>query len=213
MGFLNNLRDKLRSGSDDDGYYDDAQDGYDQYYDDQDPSGGAYGQASNDGVLGNTSRPEADSVSVYTRSGRPVTGAPSYSAPAATTTSWQTLPSERDYDDAPDARGYADPSVAPQQPVRVPSGQLPPYVLAPTAYDDVQTVVRRVRTNQPVVLSFKGLQIEVATRVLDFCLGFSCGIDGSVQELGDRVFVVLPAGITLSQADLDKLAQDGTLGR
>ena len=30
--------------------------------------------------------------------------------------------------------------------------QLPAYVLRPESYDDVETVVRRVRTRQPVVL-------------------------------------------------------------
>ena len=92
---------------------------------------------------------------------------------------------------------------------RVTSGKLPAYVLKPTSYDDVQTVVRRVRTNQPVVLSFKNLKIEVAKRILDFSFGLACGIDGSVEELGDRVFVVLPQGVELSETDRAKLTREG----
>ena len=70
-------------------------------------------------------------------------------------------------------------------------------------------VIRRVRTNQPVVLCFKNLKIETAKRVLDFCFGLACGVDGSVEELGDRVFVVLPQGITLTDSDMAKLRQEG----
>lgn len=94
---------------------------------------------------------------------------------------------------------------------RVTSGKLPAYVLKPTSYDDVQMVVRRVRTNQPVVLSFKNLKIEVAKRILDFSFGLACGIDGAVEELGDRVFVVLPQGVELAEADKRKLRADGLI--
>ena len=83
------------------------------------------------------------------------------------------------------------------------SGQLPPYVLRPVSYDDVQSVVRRVRTGQPVVLIFKNTNIEVAKRILDF----------SFEEVADRVFVVLPHGVSLTQADLDKLADEGEITR
>lgn len=94
---------------------------------------------------------------------------------------------------------------------RTMSGKLPAYVLKPKSYDDVQTVVRRVRTNQPVVLSFKNLNIDTAKRILDFSFGLACGVDGSVEELGDRVFVVLPQGVSLTEQDKRKLRQDGVL--
>ena len=93
------------------------------------------------------------------------------------------------------------------------SGQLPPYVLKPVSYDDVQTVVRRVRTNQPVVIVFRNTNIETAKRILDFCFGFSYGVNGEIEELGDRVFAVLPSGIQLTATDIDKLVADGDLIR
>ena len=96
---------------------------------------------------------------------------------------------------------------------RVSSGQLPPYVLKPVSYDDVQMVVRRVRTNQPVVLVFRNTNIETAKRILDFCFGLACGLGGVVDELGDRVFVVMPQGVELSDSDINKLVADGTIQR
>ena len=70
-----------------------------------------------------------------------------------------------------------------------------------------------MRTNQPVVLVFKNTNIETAKRILDFSFGLSYGVDGAVEELGDRVFAVLPQGISLTQADIDKLVSDGDLAR
>ncbi len=190
MGFLDNLKDRFLGNPDDD-YYDDDYD--DEYYDDEEEE-----EEQTSGILGNTRRPEADSVSVYTRSGRPVVPE-RQQAPA---------PERRTYEPRYEDSYDREPVAA-----RVSSGQLPPYILRPVAYDDVESVVRRVRTNQPVVLVFKQTDLEIARRILDFCFGLSFGVNGSVEELGDRVFAVLPAGISLAQSDVDRLVADGTITR
>ncbi|MBM6774953.1 cell division protein SepF [Olsenella profusa] len=215
MGFLDSIKDRLRGGSGDD-YYDD--DYYDEGYDE----GDGYDQrnaprrrdtSSATRLLGTTPRPEAESVSVYTRSGRPLSA----------DRTQQTRPVTSSAYAAPADHGDPAPASAPARVTpgdlggrtisRVASGQLPPYVLKPVSYDDVQTVVRRVRTNQPVVIVFRNTNIETAKRILDFCFGFSYGIDGEIEELGDRVFAVLPAGIKLTATDIDKLVADGDLVR
>lgn len=229
MGFLDTIKDRLGLEPADDGYYDDYEDDYDDgYYDDRPADDRDDGRAG--GLLGNTPRPEADSVSVYTRSGRPLGGNGSvrqsddgyYDEPAAR----PARPEE------PAPRRYAPTPTRPYTPAasddaraaegrdhqltavpRSSSSQLPAYVLKPQSYDDVQTVVRRVRTNQPVVLSFRTTNIDAAKRIFDFCAGLACGVGGAIEELGDRCFVVLPAGRELSQADMDKLVADGTVVR
>ena len=197
MGFLDNLRERFSGGDDD--YYDD------DYYDDGEGATGTNSyyeprpREERRGLLGNTPRPEAESVSVYTRSGRQLSG--NGMQPAAANPSY-----------APSAV-YAPSYAGSQAGPRMNSGNLPPYVLRPASYEDVQTVVRRVRTSQPVVLNFKNTNIDIAKRVLDFCYGLSFGIDGEITELDDRVFAVLPHGITLSQTDIDKLVADGEISR
>ena len=64
MGLLDTIRERFAGGGDDD-YYDD-------YYSEGDEDG-YYEERPREerrGLLGNTPRPEAESVSVYTRSGR-----------------------------------------------------------------------------------------------------------------------------------------------
>ena len=228
MGFLDTIKDKLQNvggrqddyyGEDD--YYDEGYEG-DEGYDAAQPQGRPAAQPTSGHLLGNTPRPEAESVSVYTRSGRPLAKQAAPAEPRRSRSSY----AEGGFD-AGATTSFSTPAPAPAPaPVpttpgdlgprtfnRVSSGQLPPYVLKPVTYDDVQTVVRRVRTNQPVVIVFRNTQIECAKRILDFCFGLSCGLGGEVQELGDRVFAVLPAGIELSKADIDKLVADGDLVR
>lgn len=224
MGFLDSIRDRFRRDDDYDDYEDDYYDG-DEEQRERDRERG-YGDRRSTGsatkLLGNTSRPEAESVSVYTRSGRPVTQNPAAGygeQREARQRPSYVEPPEPPYRPAYEPLASSGPSAAPAateagrggSPARVTSGQLPPYVLRPVSYDDVQSVVRRVRTNQPVILIFKGTNIETAKRILDFCYGLSYGVAGSVEALGDRVFAVLPAGIELTQGDIDKLVADGDL--
>ena len=175
MSILDTLRAKLRGGQDDE-YYDDeyyGDEGYDEVdaasprsYDDRAQQG------SSNRLLGNPSRPEAESVSVYTRSGKPIS-----TNPAASYNPQQDMRSRASaYASRQEPSGYApsyEHTVSPNLPTPGDiglrpvsrtsySGQLPPYVLRPVSYDDVQSVVRRVRTGQPVVLIFKNTNIEVA---------------------------------------------------
>lgn len=213
MGLLDNLRDRLTGGYDDD-YEDDYYDDYDdeEEYDDE-PTGS--------GILGNTSRPEAESVAVYTRSGRPVgtnagapTSGPSSRAGSSSRSGSGSRPSSGyssyrrnrdDYDDGIDdyapSGSYSSSSGGLNT-----SGQLPPYVLRAEEYEDVQTVVRRVRTNQPVLLVLTETPADVAQRILDFAFGLSFGIGGEVQAVDSKAFLVLPAGIQLSPSEIDRLA-------
>ena len=211
MSFLDTIKDKVLGPQNDDYYEDDYyedEEGYDGGYE-REPRDAHRHDASGGRLLGTAARPEVESVSVYTRSGRPVaTQQPSPARDYGTQTS---RPSFSGYDVDAQPSAVAAPASAGFS--RVTSGQLPPYVLKPVSYEDVQTVVRRVKTNQPVVIAFRNTNIECAKRILDFCFGFSYGIGGDVEELGDRVFCVLPAGVKLSQADIDKLVADGDLTR
>lgn len=215
MGIFDSIRERLGVGGDD--YYDD-----DEYYDDE--FDGEPEAPRGTGLLGNTPRPEASSISVYSHStGRPV-GGNGGTQPSTVRPVRDAEPYDRGYGSTAAGKGYAGASAgyssatagygdsyAPEP--RVMTAQLPPYVIKPTNYEDVQSVIRRVRTGQPVVLAFQNTKFDIARRILDFCFGLACGLDGTVEELGDRVFVVLPANMSLSEAELDKLVADGVLTR
>ena len=183
---------------------------------------------SGNGMLGQTRRGEAESVAVYTRSGQLVgeadRHASSYGAPTATGRDGAYRPGAYDtpssYAQAQSQRAAMSSVPTPAAPTSTEARvsavlegtpQLPAYVLRPESYDDVETVVRRVRTRQPVALVFAGVRTEVAKRVLDFSYGFACGSGASVREVGDRVFIVLPQGCEVKQTDLANLRKDGYL--
>lgn len=239
MSFLDEIRSRIPFGQNQDPYEgDDYGDGYeDDYYDEGDGYADGYDDAPADdggyvsayppdpqnGVLGQTRRGEAESVAVYTRSGKLVGDADrhatTYNPPARSSGAYR--PGAYDTPSSYAAQSHAQAQAASSQ---VPTAtesraatilsatpQLPAYILRPESYDDVETVVRRVRTKQPVALVFVGVRTEIAKRVLDFSYGFACGCGASVREVADRVFMVLPAGCEISDSDLSKLRSSGYL--
>lgn len=214
-----------------DGYNDYYDNGYDDYQDGQDgysSQGYSDGHATrppepSNGMLGQTRRGEAESVAVYTRSGQLVGDADrhatTYNPPARSQDAYRPGAYDTPSSYAASVREHAAAAAASQRSaldehagaILNATPQLPAYVLRPESYDDVETVVRRVRTKQPVALVFVGVRTEVAKRVLDFSYGFACGLGASVKELGDRVFMVLPAGCEVKNSDLTKLRDDGYL--
>ncbi|OUP08665.1 cell division protein SepF [Collinsella sp. An2] len=213
-----------------DDYYDGAgySDGYqqDSYGTSADGySGGGYSgsEPSTNGILGQTRRGEAESVAVYTRSGQLVGDADRHATtynppsrqdgyrPGAYDTPSSYAATVRSQASTPAPTPSAVETAQHASAILNATPQLPAYILRPESYDDVETVVRRVRTKQPVALVFVGVRTEVAKRVLDFSYGFACGLGASVQEVGDRIFMVLPAGCEVKNSDLQKLRDDGYL--
>ena len=241
MGFLDNIRSKFNRGGEEyadgqyDEYYEGESDGYAYGDETYQPAqgystygtqggygdGNAYAADSSNGLLGQTRRGEAESVAVYTRSGQPVgeqdrhastyaDARPGASRPGAYDTPSSYAQGLREVP-APDAGSAYSQTAARMSATLSNNPQLPAYILRPESYDDVETVVRRVRTRQPVALVFQGVRTEVAKRVLDFSYGFAVGYGASVQELGDRVFMVLPPSCEVQEADLSKLRAEGYL--
>ena len=190
MGFLDEIKNKMHLGGQqgyDQGYGQDDDYGYDDGYDDS-YQGNGYSGASGEGfytqdepsngLLGQTRRGDAESVAVYTRSGQLVGDdsrhATTYNPPSRSQDSVASgyRPGAYDtpssYAENTRARAAAAPAPAPSDASAYASNiinatpQLPAYVLRPESYDDVETVVRRVRTKQPVALIFVGVRTEVA---------------------------------------------------
>lgn len=104
----------------------------------------------------------------------------------------------------PEARATAE---APVQARPVP---LESVVIRARSYDDVRDVAQAVMAeHRPAVLVLRGSSGEVARRVLDFSFGLCCGTGAAMQELGERVYCVLPHGTCMTDEDVLRLKRQG----
>ena len=80
------------------------------------------------------------------------------------------------------------------------------------AWYDAQEVADRFRGGAPVILNLQETDAELGRRLIDFCSGLCYGLRGQMQRVGDRVFLVTPAEVTLTADDHRLMRDSGLLG-
>jgi cell division inhibitor SepF len=65
-------------------------------------------------------------------------------------------------------------------------------------FDDVQRIADRYRADVPVIANMQSCEARLATRLIDFCSGLTYALDGGLQRIDDRVFLLAPRNVDLS---------------
>lgn len=83
------------------------------------------------------------------------------------------------------------------------------HVTNPTTFNDVEEVGERFREGIPVIMNLAGASESVAKRMLDFASGLIFGLDGRIERVGDRVFLLTPSGLDVSTEERRRLSERG----
>jgi len=80
------------------------------------------------------------------------------------------------------------------------STSLSPHVHAvtPTAFADAKEIADGVMAGQPVIVNLQTASRELKRRIIDFCSGVVCGLDGGMERIASNVFLVTPSDQELS---------------
>lgn len=90
-----------------------------------------------------------------------------------------------------------------------PMSQTTVHYTAPMTFNEVEEVGDRFRNGIPVIMNLAGASESVAKRVLDFASGLIYGLDGRIERVGDRVFLLTPRGVEFSTEERRKLSERG----
>jgi cell division inhibitor SepF len=83
------------------------------------------------------------------------------------------------------------------------------HVTNPTTFNDVEEVGEHFRDGIPVIMNLAGSSESVAKRLLDFASGLTYGLDGRIERVGDRVFLLTPRGVDVSSEERRRLSERG----
>jgi cell division inhibitor SepF len=83
------------------------------------------------------------------------------------------------------------------------------HVTNPTTFNDVEEVGEAFRSGVPTIMNLAGAGENVAKRLLDFASGLIFGLDGRIERVGDRVFLLTPSGVDVSTEERRKLSERG----
>ncbi len=83
------------------------------------------------------------------------------------------------------------------------------HIVEPKSFGEVQTIADKFKQGTPVVMNLTGTKAELSKRLLDFASGLTYGLDGGMQKVADRVFLLTPANVDVSAEDRRHLKDTG----
>jgi cell division inhibitor SepF len=92
----------------------------------------------------------------------------------------------------------------------VPNQQVPPArvsVINPASFNDAQALADRFKRQQPVILNLQQADAELSRRMVDFCSGLTYALDGNIQTVANRVFLLTPRNVEVSAEERKRLAE------
>lgn len=118
-----------------------------------------------------------------------------------------------DFDDI-----FADddgPRTAPLRAVRSGNGQarsgsdVRVHLVIPKSFNDAQQVADKFKDSIPVVLNLQGTDNDLSKRLIDFASGLTYALDGGMQRIADKVFMLTPRNVQISAEERASLIEKG----
>jgi cell division inhibitor SepF len=80
-------------------------------------------------------------------------------------------------------------------------------VVDPSSFNDAQALADRFKRQQPVILNLQQADAELSRRMVDFCAGLTYALDGQIQTVANRVFLLTPRNVEVSAEERKRLAE------
>ena len=83
------------------------------------------------------------------------------------------------------------------------------HLVIPKNFNDAQQIADKFKDSIPVVLNLQGTDTELAKRLIDFSSGLTYALDGGMQRIADKVFMLTPRNVEISAEERAKLIEKG----
>jgi cell division inhibitor SepF len=88
-------------------------------------------------------------------------------------------------------------------------GQVRVHLVLPRSFNDAQQIADRFKDSVPVILNLQNADTELSKRLIDFASGLTYALDGSMQRVADRVFLLTPRDVELSAEERARAMERG----
>lgn len=110
---------------------------------------------------------------------------------------------------APDPNSSYSQGSTNVRPLPASSASTKPQVISPRAFNDAQEIADRFRSHTPVIVNLQEVDRDLSRRLIDFASGLCYGLNGQMEKVADRVYLLTPADVELSAEDRRMLRERG----
>jgi cell division inhibitor SepF len=93
--------------------------------------------------------------------------------------------------------------------VPTPSSSVRVHLVLPRSFNDAQQIADKYKHGIPVILNLQSADSELSKRLIDFASGLTYALDGGMQRVADKVFLLTPRNVEVSAEQRAQLLERG----
>jgi cell division inhibitor SepF len=83
------------------------------------------------------------------------------------------------------------------------------HLVLPRSFNDAQQIADRFKQSIPVILNLQSADAELSKRLIDFASGLTYALNGGMQRVADKVFLLTPRNVEVSAEQRAQLLERG----
>ena len=83
------------------------------------------------------------------------------------------------------------------------------HLVTPYSFNDAQEVADKFKQAVPVILNLQTTEAELAKRLIDFTSGLTYALDGGMQKIAEKTFLLTPRNVEVSAEERARLIEKG----
>jgi cell division inhibitor SepF len=88
-------------------------------------------------------------------------------------------------------------------------GDLQVHLVIPRNFNDAQQVADQYKRQVPVILNLQTADHDLSKRMIDFCSGLTYALDGGMQRIAEKMFLLTPRNVEVSAEERARLIDKG----
>jgi cell division inhibitor SepF len=83
------------------------------------------------------------------------------------------------------------------------------HLVLPRSFNDAQQIADKFKQGVPVIVNLQNADQELSKRLVDFASGLTYALNGSMQRVADRVFLLTPHNVEVSAEERARVLERG----
>ena len=83
------------------------------------------------------------------------------------------------------------------------------HLVNPNSFNDAQEIADAFKSATPVILNLQTTDAELAKRLIDFASGLTYALEGGMQKIAEKTFMLTPRNVEVSAEERARLVEKG----
>jgi cell division inhibitor SepF len=106
-------------------------------------------------------------------------------------------------------RPVREPAARARRLEAAPSPSVRVHLVLPRSFNDAQQIADKFKDAVPVILNLQTTDQELSKRLIDFASGLTYALNGGMQRVADKVFLLTPRNVEVSAEERARLLERG----